>query len=69
MSLANRLQRLERAGPEKCRGLITCILTHTDGEPEPEVPEDAARCRYCGQVHVLRLQHVVVATREEAINP
>jgi hypothetical protein len=62
MALSGRLGRLERssATPEDCRGGITCILTHEEGEPEPPVPADACRCRRCGRPHVLVLTEVVV---------
>jgi hypothetical protein len=57
MSLSNRLARLEQtAGKpnEPCRGGAITVID--EGQP---VPADAATCRLCGRVHVLRIVEVI----------
>jgi hypothetical protein len=70
MSLKRRLAKLEGSGrlclPEDCPGGPTCLLHYFEGQPVPEVPHDAARCRLCGGVHVRRIQYVIVHTRAQA---
>jgi hypothetical protein len=64
MSLHGRLAKLEaiygRPGQPCPDPRPTVILTYAEGEPEPAVPAEAVPCRYCGAVHVLRLEEVVI---------
>jgi hypothetical protein len=43
----------------------TVILHYRRGEPEPRVPQDAARCELCVEVHSLYLEEVIVTSRAE----
>jgi hypothetical protein len=75
MTLRARLARLERdigrrCKPEDCPGGVTLVLTHGEGEPPPEVPEDALACPLCGEPHVLILvEKIVTAPGAEPAPP
>ena len=70
MSLHSRLKRLEqeipiRIPPEKCPGGPTHWDGYVEGQPIPPIPDDAARCEYCGEVHVLLFKEEIVSSVDE----
>jgi hypothetical protein len=67
MSIATRLQRLERAlAGGTCDGLAVHLVVYRRGESTPmvPVPADAQPCASCGAVHVQIVEEVVIGTRQ-----
>lgn len=55
--------RLRPVRPEYCRGGPTRVVDAGD----PVDPVETPRCRFCGQTHLLAVEEIVVAPREDEL--